>query len=80
MMTQEQLDRIAARIAARKELGMNAAEYNAHERRVEVEKQVARHNEIQRQLCEFINEGFVRRGSKTRCKIVRGKAMIPFVG
>lgn len=79
-MTPEEMARIAARIAARKELGMTAEEYNSRERRLAVEKQVARHNEIQRQLCDFINEGFARRGSSTRCRIVRGKATIPFVG
>jgi hypothetical protein len=79
-MNQDQLARIAARIAARNELGMSAEEYNAHERRLEVEKQVAQHDAIQRQLCDFINDGFIRRGSTTRCKIVRGKAMIPFAG
>jgi hypothetical protein len=73
--------RIAARIAARKALGMTAEEFNRHEAETARREAAAKAAAIQQSLCDLVNEGFQRMGSRGECIINRrGEAMIRFRG
>jgi hypothetical protein len=73
--------RIAARIAARKATGMTAEEFNRHEVETACREAADRAAAIEQSLCDFVNDGFRKWGSKTRCTINRsGKATVPFRG
>jgi hypothetical protein len=73
--------RIAARIAARKALGMTAEEFNRHEAETARREARARAAAIQQQLCDFMNESLSRNGGRTRAYINRrGEATIRFQG